>query len=250
MRRGVYWALALTLASTAPAAHSQDQRTEVEKRLGSQFTLTKMASDGSDVIKAGSVLVLHKDGLTMCSTDAKAPLMNTYKNGTISIGFKAQMVWSASLGAAGQQTTDIAQRKFVDGEKFWITAHSIQNDGVVLTFYSDPYNDVRYYGQLKFPFPKGGFPPADDMMKSIAEVISVEASEEAAPAPVAAPAPAKTAVNVPSNTPKTIGLGQTKDQVATILGQPQKVANLGAKEIYFYKDMKVIFVNGKVTDIQ
>jgi hypothetical protein len=38
--------------------------------------------------------------------------------------------------------------------------------------------------------------------------------------------------------------------VVTILGQPQRVANLGAKEIYFYKDMKVIFVNGKVTDIQ
>lgn len=33
-------------------------------------------------------------------------------------------------------------------------------------------------------------------------------------------------------------------------GQPQKVANLGAKEIYYYPDMKVTFVNGKVTDVQ
>jgi hypothetical protein len=50
--------------------------------------------------------------------------------------------------------------------------------------------------------------------------------------------------------PKTVSLGQTKDQVVAILGQPQKVASVGAKEIDYYTDMKVIFVDGKVTDVQ
>jgi outer membrane protein assembly factor BamE (lipoprotein component of BamABCDE complex) len=54
----------------------------------------------------------------------------------------------------------------------------------------------------------------------------------------------------PPAAPKTIALGQTKDQVAAILGQPDKIANLGSKEIDYYSDMKVIFANGKVTDIQ
>jgi hypothetical protein len=38
--------------------------------------------------------------------------------------------------------------------------------------------------------------------------------------------------------------------VIASLGQPQKVVQLGAKEIDFYPDLKVTFVNGKVTDVQ
>ena len=49
---------------------------------------------------------------------------------------------------------------------------------------------------------------------------------------------------------KTIALGQTKDEVVAILGPPQKMVNLGTKEIYFYPDMKVVFISGKVADVQ
>ena len=35
-----------------------------------------------------------------------------------------------------------------------------------------------------------------------------------------------------------------------ILGQPQKVTKLPTREIYYYPDTKVTFVNGKVTDVQ
>jgi hypothetical protein len=81
-------------------------------------------------------------------------------------------------------------------------------------------------------------------MKTIEEVITAEAdTQEAAPADNAAPAQQAAA-------PKTIALGQTTDQVVGNLGQPQKIVNLGAKQMYFYPDMKVIFINGKVTDVQ
>jgi hypothetical protein len=50
--------------------------------------------------------------------------------------------------------------------------------------------------------------------------------------------------------PPTVSLGQTPDQVTGILGQPQQIINLGAKQIYKYPDMKVIFMNGKVSDVQ
>jgi len=49
---------------------------------------------------------------------------------------------------------------------------------------------------------------------------------------------------------KAISLGQTVDDVVKILGQPSKTVNLGAKNMYFYENMKVIFVDGKVTDVQ
>jgi hypothetical protein len=50
--------------------------------------------------------------------------------------------------------------------------------------------------------------------------------------------------------PATVQIGQTPDQVTQILGQPDKIIDLGAKKIYVYKDIKVTFVNGKVTDAQ
>jgi len=47
-----------------------------------------------------------------------------------------------------------------------------------------------------------------------------------------------------------VGLGQTPDQVRAALGQPARIANLGPKAIYYYDGMKVIFINGKVSDVQ
>ena len=38
--------------------------------------------------------------------------------------------------------------------------------------------------------------------------------------------------------------------MTAILGQPKSVVDLGAKKIYVYKDMKVVFNSGKVTDVQ
>jgi hypothetical protein len=42
----------------------------------------------------------------------------------------------------------------------------------------------------------------------------------------------------------------TTDQVQAAMGKPDKIVNLGAKTIYYYKDMKVIFLSGKVSDVQ
>jgi len=50
--------------------------------------------------------------------------------------------------------------------------------------------------------------------------------------------------------PPTIKLGDSTGQVASSMGQPDRIAKVGNKEIYFYKDMKITFVSGKVSDIQ
>ena len=59
----------------------------------------------------------------------------------------------------------------------------------------------------------------------------------------------------PASTPGastvTLRLGMTPEQVEVAQGgKPQKVIDLGSKKTYIYPDMKVIFVDGKVTDIQ
>ena len=42
----------------------------------------------------------------------------------------------------------------------------------------------------------------------------------------------------------------TTDEVKTSLGNPGKIVDLGAKQIYVYPDMKIVFVDGKVSDVQ
>jgi hypothetical protein len=50
--------------------------------------------------------------------------------------------------------------------------------------------------------------------------------------------------------PPTIQLGMSTDQVQSSLGKPEKIFNVGSKQIYVYKDVKVTFLNGKVSDVQ
>jgi hypothetical protein len=55
----------------------------------------------------------------------------------------------------------------------------------------------------------------------------------------------------PDAPPATIELGQTVDQVVAGSGQPTKILKPSAsKQIYVYKDMRVTFINGKVTGIE
>jgi hypothetical protein len=54
----------------------------------------------------------------------------------------------------------------------------------------------------------------------------------------------------PPPEPQQIEKGQTPDQVKAALGTPDKIVTLGAKQIYVYKDLKVTFLNGKVSDVQ
>jgi hypothetical protein len=50
--------------------------------------------------------------------------------------------------------------------------------------------------------------------------------------------------------PFTIEMGQSIADVVAHMGQPARIADLGQKKTYFYKDMKIIFVDGKVNDVQ
>lgn len=72
----------------------------------------------------------------------------------------------------------------------------------------------------------------------------------APPPPMPDIAPPPPPADAPPPAPPTIALGQTMDQVTAGFGQPLKVAKLGAKTIFYYKDMKVTFTNGKVSDVE
>jgi hypothetical protein len=133
-------------------------------------------------------------------------------------------------------------RVFKPGERVYVTAIKIGDDYVMLELMSCDMFDVvkngstkqtRYKAALSFKFDKEFLPTADSekIKAAISPVVATEA--EAA-----------------SQNTKTISLGQTPTQVEAIVGKPDKIVNLGPKVTYIYKDMKVIFQDGKVADVQ
>jgi len=50
--------------------------------------------------------------------------------------------------------------------------------------------------------------------------------------------------------PVTISLGQSMADVESMNGKPDKIIDLGAKKIYVYKDLKITFTDGRVSDVQ
>jgi hypothetical protein len=235
---------------------------DIQDKVHQLFTLAKATADHTDLVAAGSVLVFHKDNFLMYPATAEMPALNTYKDGLIKQGNFREFL----MRDANHMLEKAPHRTFVAGEKCFVTAINTQADGVTLTFFSDPFDNVRYYGQLKIPFPKKVVPSADDVVREVQEVVTVDGAPAdaaaAAPAPAAATpaaAPAAPAVTVaalpmpppPPPAPKTVAIGQSEDDVVAALGQPTTIIDKKtAGKIFIYKDMKVIFKLGKVSDIQ
>jgi hypothetical protein len=167
-----------TLTGTASSLYGQSGDS-LQQKLASEFVLTKIAADRSDIVTQGAVVTLLKSGLTLRSVAAPAPPLSTYKNGKISSpSFGADLKNSIFKVPGNGTTADYPIRQFRTVERLWITGLSVGGDAVVLTLYSDAYDGVRYYGQLKFPHDKRSVPDPDETLRTIAEVLQkVDMSE-------------------------------------------------------------------------
>jgi hypothetical protein len=54
----------------------------------------------------------------------------------------------------------------------------------------------------------------------------------------------------PAGPPPTISIGESSTQVLQAMGMPQQMIDLGKKKTFVYKNMKIIFTDDKVSDIQ
>jgi hypothetical protein len=254
--------------SAAPYPRVGDQSASaIQKKLGAEFQLTKTNYDKSDIVTAGSVVVLQKDKVLMLAASSTNPCRNTYKDGQIKQSgpcaanekMNKFSVLKSHIPGASSVPDSPSSHTFVTGEKFWVTKIEVRDagkdPGIIFSFFTDAISDVRYATTLQIPF--GAFAPTpDEALKLVQEVIRVAPADDAkkddkaqaAPSPPADDAPAPIAPPPPF--PTEVAEGQTVDQVIAALGRPQRTAKAGNKEIYFYKDLKVTFVNGKVKEVE
>jgi hypothetical protein len=198
----------LTVAAIIGAASSASGQGDLEQKLKEQFTITEITADRSDITSAGTVVTLRKGGLFTYSTASPVPYLNTYnKKGKISQPFMANL-GAGVAGGLASNNTNYPQHLFLGGEKFSIIGMSVK-DGVTFRLYSDPYNGLRYYGDLKFPFEKGSIPAPDEFLARIAEVLAVSSAPTQAADKGDTPPPPSPPPHEPLHLPATYVSAQT-----------------------------------------
>src|SRR5258708_647306 len=217
----------VTLAATDKSLAS---KANCEQQLNSQYPPAKLSRRG--VAQPGSVLVIRRNGIGASPATGLA-FSNNFRDGQIKPGMRGALVQNVS------RDLEVGERVFLlkpEVKEASIGFH-VQSCGACSPVELDP-DHLPYKASVSFQFPKRYLEtaPFSEIQQTIAQVFNQSAPPDAAAAPQAPPV--------------KIELGQTTDQVAAGLGQPDKVVKLGEKEIYIYKDLKITFLNGKVSDVE
>jgi hypothetical protein len=248
----------LALSGLGLTAIAQDGSSAIEKQLKKDYPVTRVGVNGT-VVQVGTVLTVLEDGIKAIPSTFQGYLANNVKKGS---KIKVNMIQKIGGGGPGVY---LREARFFDvGEKVYLAKVELHKDTEIIFSVQScgncnpaaPDPIPPYRAALAFEFPKGYLATASykDVQELIAHVFAVapgapSASEPApgSPAAMQAAAPPPPA---PAGQPPTLSVGQTRDQVVSAIGQPERTATVGNKEILFYKDLKVTLVDGKVSDIQ
>jgi hypothetical protein len=204
----------------------------LEEALNGKYEVTKTGIDRFRITKPGTVLVIQKDGI--------------FANPSTDFGTQTTRVTDGNViepkGFSGAFFASKTDRSLKAGEKVYVTRIQVTNKDIrfeIMTADTREVNvngntrETRYAATVAFDFSAADLESANiDTIKKVIDAVLIPEGEVAA---------AST---------KTVQLGQTPDEVKAILGAPVNIVKLGPKEMYIYKDLKVIFVDGKVSDVQ
>jgi hypothetical protein len=227
----------------------------LQEQLSAQYKLVKMGSDsgGVAVVDPGTLLAVQKGGVLSVPWKAMALCPAKFQDNNLhpSAGMCAAMVKSVS-------------KYFQKGDKVYPTRIEVSLDKGKISFTvvaCDSCNGVNpptsMKGEVVFQFAKGYLEKANvgEVEDTIGQVFSISSDDQQGQSGDASQQqqagqqqPAQPEEQQAE--PQTIQLGMTTDQVQAALGKPEKIFNLGSKQIYVYKDVKVTFLNGKVSDVQ
>ena len=265
--------MVLVAAAIFPCAIASAQApVSLQEQLTAQYKLVKMGSDtsGYSVVEKGTLLAIQKGGILAVPYGDQNVLSNKYENGSIHApGGLSLMGRKSIMGKFGkEQTTHL----FAVGDKVYPMKIDVNvaKDAVILEIVAcDTCNktDPPTYNKANviFQFPKGSLANGsaggvEDMIGQVLTISNDDAqqdqgggqqgADQGGGQQAAGGQDQGQQAQQPAAEPQSIEKGMTPDQVEAAMGQPDKKVNLGSKQIYVYKDMKVTFLNGKVSDVQ
>ena len=233
--------------------------------LQKKYTLTELTADKTQITRDGAQLSLKQAGVYSLPCKNFVVLDNKVEEGRIG---KQNVFVSASF-------TRMHGHVLQSGEKVYVTKIESKPDNKndILKFTVASVENIdggdgseRYCGTVSYKLKKGilseGSP--DDIEQIVETVLSPEDSggdtkqENTASALVSAqpPAPIQRAAAPPPPPPPVapplppLSIGETSSQVLQAYGMPTKIVDLGKKKTFFYKDIKVIFTDDKISDMQ
>lgn len=265
-------AVVMLLGATALLpSQASAQAPSLQEQLTAQYKLVKMGSDtsGYSVVEEGTLLAIQKGGIIGVPYTDKTILTTKYESGTVHgpnammTEARKRMFGHFSTTSSEGQTTHL----FPKGDKVYPSKLevNVDKDTVLMDIVAcdtcnktDPptYNKA----QVVFQFPKGSLAKASagDVEDTIGQLLSIsddsqqqaQGGDQQQGAQQQQAAQPQQQAPQPQQEPQTIQMGMTTDQVKATMGTPEKIVNLGPKQIYVYKDLKVTFLGGKVADVQ
>jgi len=252
-------------------AQANAQAPTLQEQLAAQYKLTKMGSDtsGASVVDAGTMMAIEKGGILGVPYTDHSVLTTKYEGGTVHtpsglmVAGKKSILGHFSTTQSEGQTTHLFQK----GDKVYATKLDVnlEKDTVsMLIVGSDAKADPPAYNKanVAFVFPKGSLAKASagDVEDTIGQLLAIsddsqqgdqqQGDQQQQGQQQGGQDQGQQQPQQQQSEPQTIQMGMTTDQVQSTLGQPAKIVNLGPKQIYVYKDLKVTFFNGRVVDVQ
>jgi hypothetical protein len=269
-------------ALTAPKPAAA-QAVSLLEQLQAQYKLVKMGSDtsGYSVTEKGTLLAIQKGGVLGVPYSDKSVLATKYEGGVVHspngalVEGKKRLLGHFSQTASQGQTTKL----LAVGDKVYPTKIDVALDKDTVTVgivacdtcnKTDPptYNKAN----VVFQFPKGSLAAASagSVEDTIGQLLSISTDDgggqdqggnqqggdqqggdqQGGDQQGGGQQGGGQQQQAPAAEPQTIQLGQSTDDVQAALGKPDKIVNLGPKQIWVYKDLKVTFLKGKVSDVQ
>ena len=276
------------LLSPALFADWQDQapKGSLLNQLQAAYPLTIMDATGYKVSKPGTILEIQLDGI-QANPLKSSPFQNTFEDGQVVAGGHST-VSRFMPGGLPKKPFAAAPRTLAAKEKVYLLKMDARDDAIIFTVQTcgtcdpaaiDP-SHKPFVALVSFKFIKGFLAATDlkhvkDSIGALLLVPEAAADTAAQPAAAADAAPPNTQQNAPQTQAQPpvqaaapdpppvkygdiapppppapeLKLGLTVDQVIAQLGQPITTATAGDKKIYLFKEWKVTFIGGKVTDI-
>ena len=206
----------------------------MREALVADYPLTKVGvvmfkTDYNRITQPGVILAVRLPGIYADVANTQDSIVNTnFANGQVSQATGFAAAFGSNTGHSRTLNLD---------EKVYVTDILVKRDAVQLELLTVDVTTLadgqgtRYRAELNVKLPGLDTMTPEDVKKSIETVVADPAVASAVQS-------------------KTVKLGMSPDEVKQSLGNPDKIVDLGAKLVFIYKDMKVILVDVKVSDVQ